>query len=119
MEKERFTPSNLKDGMICMLRNGEKRIVFKNKLVDGWGGRLHINDYDEEFCDKNNVDVYDIMQVKDLQDNILWQREKEVKYTKALLIIKNAITQLEDGPGSNEEKAKRIINKITDIIEEV
>ena len=73
--------SDLKDGMIVKLRNGEKEIVFMNKLYGMYGKNLNaiddLNSYNKDLYHTliehgKNLDI-----IKVSYDNkILWEREE-------------------------------------------
>lgn len=101
-----FTPSDLKNGMVLTLRDGEEMILFKGRLIDGNGYKLNIDDYDDDFDDKDNDKEYDIMEVKDLQGNVLWKRE--IKYQYKVDVMTSDVGQIDFLCDSREELLENI-----------
>jgi len=79
--KQNFTKDDLEDGYRVVLRNGEPKFVLKraNSLNDV-GGYKHntLANYDETLIFQG-IPHFDIMQVYDREDNLVWEREEKTE----------------------------------------
>lgn len=91
-----FTKDDLKNGMVVTLRNGSMCIMLKliDDIRDGILKSIkHIgnigfeywlinyeNDLTRKYC-TNSGESLDIMEVRDLSGNLLWERKEKKKYT--------------------------------------
>ena len=82
--KNKITVNDLRNGMILTLRNGYKRYIIDNKVWMEDEDKLILNNrylnhfkslYDNNLT--NSKTQYDIMEIKNVDGNIIWEREED------------------------------------------
>jgi hypothetical protein len=122
-----FTKDDLKDGMICILRNGEVTAVIQDKIVfytNGSGGNfLKSYNYNleyERYKDKNPH--HDIMQVS-FNGEVIWERKEKPNYHKQLMKLEDCFTVYRTRVRTNKEYfnqklAKESLDKAKQVIDD-
>lgn len=74
-----FTKSDLKDGDIVTYRNGEKRTVINNKLIDEEGEDANeLNYYEKDLIQEDGTSNLDIIKVERPSYETVFERKEEI-----------------------------------------
>ena len=85
IQNNKFTLSDLKDGMVVTYREGKSRFIFKNKFHDICSGKLTGNTFDDYNDDLTSHSGYyheDIVKVEYMGE-LIWQRKQYYTFEEA------------------------------------
>lgn len=80
IKDKQFTKSDLKDGDIVTYRNGDKRTIINNNLIDEQGEKAHdLNYYREDLTSKGGTGYLDIIKVeRPTSYETVFERKEEI-----------------------------------------
>lgn len=92
-----FTKSDLKDGDIVTYRNGRRRIVKEDYLINDKGEKqLSLQNYDNYLLDKDNDSKFDIVKVERPTYETVFERKEEILDETEKRYLKQVIRPFRD-----------------------
>lgn len=114
IKQNQFTKSDLKDGDIVTYRNGDKRTIINNNLIDEQGEKAHdLNYYREDLTSKGETGCLDIVKVeRSTRYETVFERKEEIldeaekRYLRGVIRpFRNKVNYIcKYAASSNEEK---------------